>query len=441
METNLDNSLSAHPATNERRRLSCGIALLTVAALAGCAEKGPTCSDESTVGVVKKIYWEAMTTALFAGANAAAIQKEIESATSVEVRSVRTVGKDEKIGLTSCEASLSVKVPTKFANAVSAPGNPLSMAVQSVSVTVNADRLEKDIQYTSQMTDDGKQVRVLAKGVPEMGQLIAMLVATGMIEINATAAVPTATGAASSPSLSDAKTTGASPTVAETPESVANTRFGVLRIDSEQRVLFKGAPLMPAPEAGNRLRIVKTFEIGDRDAVLLEAINGTACPSTFYMTSVSATGISSTPSFGTCSDDKQVSQAGDSVRINMPGFAGNSQSQAELDAAASEVHVYVYRNGTIAEEGQSKPSASSPALPSFSCAGKLNSVERLVCDTPALADADAKLGRLYAAGLAKAADPAALKLQQRDWRRTRDACGDVACMSEAYSKRNAELAR
>ena len=87
-----------------------------------------------------------------------------------------------------------------------------------------------------------------------------------------------------------------------------------------------------------------------------------------------------------------------------------------------------------------EPAAPSVA-PSFSCAAKLSSTEKLICETPPLAQADANLGRLYAIALGTTADAAALKQQQRDWRKGRDTCADTACVAAAYEKRLVELSR
>ena len=61
------------------------------------------------------IYQEAMGTILVATPDATTARAQIAAGTSVEVRSIRTVGKDDKVGLMTCEGSISVKVPAGVA--------------------------------------------------------------------------------------------------------------------------------------------------------------------------------------------------------------------------------------------------------------------------------------------------------------------------------------
>lgn len=114
-------------------------------------------------------------------------------------------------------------------------------------------------------------------------------------------------------------------------------------------------------------------------------------------------------------------------------------ASAPAEVAASAVRPIA--NQAAPDAGPPPASSATKSAPSFSCTGKLSTAEQMICDTPALAQADAQLARAYSAALAASADQAALKQQQRDWRKGRDACGDAACMSDAYAKRIAELAK
>ena len=427
------------------------VVMLVAVGLAGCGEPKTSCSDETTLKVVRGIYEDAIKQTLEVRQANPDVAAQIAGTTAVEVRSIKTVGKDAAIGRMSCEASLSIKLPKNAIEPLKMQGHPLNSASQMLSLTFSADRAEKTISYTTQMTDDRKQVSVSARGVMEMAQLVGTLGSIGVLKARApdaaptmtppTLAVSTASASPVSPAAPVPVEQAASNRAADTPETFTSTRFGKVRIDGEQRVSLDGALLSPALEFGDRLRIVKTLEVDDRDAVLIEAINGSACPTTFYMLTVSKKSISGSPSFGTCSDSTSVTQAGDTVRLTMPGFAGKFESRADQTAAAQESHVFLYRNGAVTEEDQPKAVSAVQSKPSFDCTAKLSLTEQLICDTPALSRADAALALAYAKAVSAATDPAALKQRQRDWRKTRDVCGKADCVQASYAKRIEDLSR
>jgi len=88
----------------------------------------------------------------------------------------------------------------------------------------------------------------------------------------------------------------------------------------------------------------------------------------------------------------------------------------------------------------SLPAAHAAA---FDCKAAATPTERAICADPALRDLDAELGSAYAQALHATADgSAALRQQQRDWLRTRDACGaDAGCLATQYRQRLARFAR
>ena len=78
--------------------------------------------------------------------------------------------------------------------------------------------------------------------------------------------------------------------------------------------------------------------------------------------------------------------------------------------------------------------------PGFDCARASHAAERLVCEHPDLAQADADLNLLYQALMAKPTRPAGLRATQRRWlSQTRDHCADVDCLRNAYRQRVGEL--
>lgn len=79
-----------------------------------------------------------------------------------------------------------------------------------------------------------------------------------------------------------------------------------------------------------------------------------------------------------------------------------------------------------------QPETAQPAqaaiVASFDCTKATSKIEKLICSGPETATADKQLAAIYRAAAAKSSDPAALKQQQRDWLKERNACDDAACL-------------
>lgn len=80
--------------------------------------------------------------------------------------------------------------------------------------------------------------------------------------------------------------------------------------------------------------------------------------------------------------------------------------------------------------------------PHFACVGNLGAAERTVCDNQELGELDRRLNRAYGQFLLSldSAGRQSMVSQQREWIRTRDACGnDQNCIKNAYTARIATL--
>ena len=104
-------------------------------------------------------------------------------------------------------------------------------------------------------------------------------------------------------------------------EEVA-TRFGSLTIDSDKELLFNGRKLTPSVVGNNSLNMDNPIQIGETDVVLVLDNGGSACPSMYYFVTFSKAGARATKPFGTCADVTSVKQAGNSIRVIMPGYRG-----------------------------------------------------------------------------------------------------------------------
>lgn len=79
---------------------------------------------------------------------------------------------------------------------------------------------------------------------------------------------------------------------------------------------------------------------------------------------------------------------------------------------------------------------------SFDCAQAGTEVEHMICGNAELSKLDELLGDRYVRARGKAADPDALRGEQRAWLRdVRNACANAACLKAAYETRIAELTR
>ncbi len=130
------------------------------------------------------------------------------------------------------------------------------------------------------------------------------------------------------------------------------TRFGSLKINDEGALLFKNRPFKPEIQGNNSLSVMGTYQIDNRDLVLVQDNGGTACPAQFYFISVSASGAKATSEFGTCADLITVKKMPDSISVTMPGYQGSFESKAAQRKASKEKHVYVFNGVVLTENGK-----------------------------------------------------------------------------------------
>lgn len=130
------------------------------------------------------------------------------------------------------------------------------------------------------------------------------------------------------------------------------TRFGSLKINDENMLLYKNRPLNPEIQGNNSLSVVGTYQLGNSDVVLIQDNGGTACPAQLYFVTASASGVKASSAFGTCTDLIDVKPMADSISVTMPGFKGPFESKAAQRKAAKEKHAYVFKGGALTENGK-----------------------------------------------------------------------------------------
>jgi hypothetical protein len=126
------------------------------------------------------------------------------------------------------------------------------------------------------------------------------------------------------------------------------TRFGTLNIGGQfdNVLLLKGHAIV---KAINALSVSDRFRLGRKDILLLKETGGAACPALYYFVTVTPSGAKSTRAFGTCGELSHITRTGNRIELRMPGFRGPFEPAAERQKAEAQTHVFVFRNGRVAE--------------------------------------------------------------------------------------------
>lgn len=133
------------------------------------------------------------------------------------------------------------------------------------------------------------------------------------------------------------------------------------------------------------------------------------------------------------------------------GAASANAAPVTVENAATPVSDTAPQSAPQAVSAQSQPSqqdqgtatmkpapaqSSQPAIvASFDCSKAASKIEKLICSSSQTADADRRLTAVYRAAVSKSTDQAALKQQQRDWLKERNACDDSACLLKVTAAR------
>ena len=134
-------------------------------------------------------------------------------------------------------------------------------------------------------------------------------------------------------------------------EKTIKTCYGILSISPDTNTLqFKGKPVLPNIEGNNGLSIVRSYEIGKDNVVLLQNNGGTACPALYVFVKTNAAGLRATPEFGTCSGIiYPTSDLKNSVTVAMNGFMGPFNTTVEQRKAGMTKTVFRYADGSVSK--------------------------------------------------------------------------------------------
>lgn len=106
----------------------------------------------------------------------------------------------------------------------------------------------------------------------------------------------------------------------------ADTRFGRVSVDEEARLRFKGRVVQPEVEGNFSLKIVRMYEAGSSDVLLIKNTGGSGCPALFRFATVTSRGITVTPEFGTCSEIFEAYPSQAQVRVVMPKLVSGNMA-------------------------------------------------------------------------------------------------------------------
>ena len=124
--------------------------------------------------------------------------------------------------------------------------------------------------------------------------------------------------------------------------------------------------------------------------------------------------------------------------------AGNAQAASPKAHAVAKVEAPPPKIEQVfpAKIADNDVAAIPVAGPSFDCSKSTSDAERMICSSPELSAADARLAELYGTVLAASKNQAELQADQLNWIRTqRNVCADVPCMRDVYEARRRQLIR
>lgn len=129
------------------------------------------------------------------------------------------------------------------------------------------------------------------------------------------------------------------------------TRFGVADSTTHELTL-NGKPVHPRAIGNGFLLVDKVAKTGDADYLLLTSDGGAACPASFSVVKVTASGATPTAFFGNCEDRHKVEVVeGKSIIVSFPEFRN------QYVHVAGTTIVYDMPTGKLTENG--RPTASS----------------------------------------------------------------------------------
>lgn len=129
-----------------------------------------------------------------------------------------------------------------------------------------------------------------------------------------------------------------------TPAAAADppgkTRFGQLSVEYGGPLLLDDRPVQPEIRGNESLDILNVFRMGAADVALIQDNGGSGCPAQLMFVTLSKSGISAGPEFGTCATAMHVRRTPDSIVVTMPLLYGKGTKR------------FVFHDGAVSEDGK-----------------------------------------------------------------------------------------
>lgn len=299
--------------------------------LAGCTPTPPTCVDQQSTDLVKKILLKSIAdSASQIGLEERSAQR-IANSIQIAVMAIRTRSTDDKSKRVTCDAVLEITLPELAARSANEPTFrvALSSSFDIQNVEVSGRAIKTNIEYTSQLTDDTKQQYVESKGQASLVGALLVLNSMGNFDQKSISRSQTAPESTSNSSRS----------VSNTEQAQLVTKYGTLSVIGEwnaMQLLLNGNKLRDGD--GASLSFHGKYSIKEEEiALVMNNSGGSACPSQYFFVILSSSGAAKlTPQFGTCSDLPEITQSGAQINIVMPSGSGTKATYILLDGKVSE---------------------------------------------------------------------------------------------------------
>jgi hypothetical protein len=203
---------------NRLARLSIAVCLsLVVAALAGCGNKPPACGDEQNMTVVKQIFNDELAASNNQPSQDTGWLDKFKQGSKIEFSTIRTTGLDEKIGKVSCAATMVTTFPEGAMKLLASTMLPEAFKKDypGLNMKVNGLALSTDIEYSSQMTDDKKNLLVEVKGLQGVVEIASVAGRTGLFLVKAAPTTAAVAAAAETPSTNAPQATQSAQTATD----------------------------------------------------------------------------------------------------------------------------------------------------------------------------------------------------------------------------------
>jgi uncharacterized protein YecT (DUF1311 family) len=195
--------------------------------------------------------------------------------------------------------------------------------------------------------------------------------------------------------------------------------YTIAKIDGQQN--FKMEATFADDDQGKGVRNLQVMESAaliENEALISAKASGNAPPTALQPeTKVDAATV----------QPAEAASAIDEAAQPQPSSSAVAREASTVEAQSPETAVASQPIPASALIVQSAAS-SVPVVASFDCSKASTKIEKLICSSPQTADADHRLTAAYHASASKSADQAALKQQQREWLKERNACDDAACL-------------